>query len=175
MKYLRYLWYIIRHKWFVFLAGLRVGAPIYNLIVHDLSKLLPDEFFPYADYFYDEAKQKREFNQVFLYYGLSEAAPFGYYVKDRYNVAWLLHQKRNPHHWQYWYLINDTDPSISIPMPQQYAREMVADWMGAGRTLTGKWGAKGWYKANKNKMLLHPETRGLVELLLELEFEVKTK
>lgn len=29
-------------------------------------------------------------------------------VKEAFDLAWLKHQKRNPHHWQYWLLINDS-------------------------------------------------------------------
>jgi len=45
-------------------------------------------------------------------------------------------------------------------------REMVADWLGAGRAITGEWEAVAWYGKNKDRMMLHPETRGKVEILL---------
>jgi hypothetical protein len=51
-------------------------------------------------------------------------------------------------------------------MAETDVREMVADWMGAGRAL-GKPDTRGWYEANKDKQQLHPETRALVERLLE--------
>ena len=51
-------------------------------------------------------------------------------------------------------------------MPEKYAREMVADWAGAGRAITGKWETLEWYKKNQEKILLHPETRSLVESIL---------
>src|ERR1041384_1906335 len=59
-KYWAYFQYILRHKWFVFLAGLKTGAPIWLLIIHDWSKFLPSEFFPYTDYFYNKEKQASE-------------------------------------------------------------------------------------------------------------------
>jgi len=43
---------------------------------------------------------------------------------------------------------------------------MVADWMGAGRAITGRWETKEWYGKNKGNMLLHPETRKMVEDVL---------
>lgn len=44
--------------------------------------------------------------------------------------------------------------------------EMVADWIGAGIAITGKMEVWEWYKANRNNMTLHPETRNDVEMLL---------
>lgn len=51
-----YLRYVIRHKWFVLIAGLRVGAPLWRLIIHDWSKFLPCEWRPYAKFFYGMPK-----------------------------------------------------------------------------------------------------------------------
>jgi hypothetical protein len=51
-------------------------------------------------------------------------------------------------------------------MAETDVREMVADWMGAGRAL-GKPDTRAWYEANKDKMILHPATRRRVEMLLE--------
>lgn len=47
-----------------------------------------------------------------------------------------------------------------------YAREMIADWMGAGRAITGKWEVAEWYEKNQNKIQLHPETRRFVENII---------
>lgn len=52
-------------------------------------------------------------------------------------------------------------------MPLKYAKEMLADWRGAGKA-QGKPDAKAWYEKNKNNMLLHPETRQWIEEQLEL-------
>lgn len=155
--YLKYLKNLLRHKWFVFLEGLKVGANLWLLIIHDLSKFLPDEFIPYARSFggkwkYDERPQ---------------------WVIDAFDVAWLHHQRRNKHHWQYWVLIQDDDPTMCIEMPVRYAYEMVADWRGAGRAY-GKTkrgddpNTRNWYAAHQHKMLLHPNTRALIERLLEV-------
>ena len=160
-SYLQYLKYVLVHKFFVFVAGLKTKTPIWLLIIHDWSKFLPDEFFPYADYF-----NNKPIIEAFRLYGIAEAAPFGYFTRERFNRAWLYHQRRNPHHWQYWYLMQDNDPNMPIPMPEKYAREMVADWAGAGRAITGKWETLEWYEKNKEKILLRPETRYLVEGLL---------
>jgi hypothetical protein len=54
-------------------------------------------------------------------------------------------------------------------MPNKYAREMVADWIGAGMAL-GSPDTLAWYEKNKNKIRLHPITRMYVENLLNKIF-----
>jgi hypothetical protein len=53
-------------------------------------------------------------------------------------------------------------------MPEACIREMVADWMGAGRAVTGAWCVWKWYDENKHNIVLHPETRVRVEQILDL-------
>lgn len=51
--YWKYFKYVLRHKWYVFLACLKYGL-IWRGIVHDLSKFKPDEFIAYARFFYGD-------------------------------------------------------------------------------------------------------------------------
>ena len=44
MNHLAYLQDLLRHKWFILIEGRKLGLPWYQLIVHDLSKFLPDEW-----------------------------------------------------------------------------------------------------------------------------------
>ncbi len=141
--HLRYLGYVVRHKWFVLLAGLKVRAPLWRLLIHDWSKLSPAEWRPYVQKFYGRGENQDEFD-----------------------AAWLHHQHRNPHHWQHWLLREDDGPTKALRMPQGLVREMVADWMGAGRAITGEWDVAGWYAKNAEKMVLHPEVREQVESLI---------
>lgn len=158
--YLAYLWYVIRHKWFVYRAGrslrlvtadgvTRVPVPVWQLLVHDWSKFLPCEFGPYARYFYGPKTDDRD--KALL----------------AFNAAWLHHQHCAPHHWQHWVLRKDDGGTLALNMPYRYVLEMVADWMGAGRALS-KPDTVAWYRANKHKMVLHPATERMVEWLLGL-------
>lgn len=149
-KHLRYLSYVVRHKWFVFVAGLRVGAPIWRLVIHDWTKLLPVEWTPYVLSFYGGWKYKDR----------------PAHVVAAFDAAWLHHQHANPHHWQHWVLREDSGATKLLEMPEHFVREMVADWMGAGRAITGKWEAGTWYAQNASKILLHESTRARVEVLL---------
>lgn len=59
MSHLRYLRYVLAHKWFVFIAGLRTGAPLWRLVIHDWSKLTPREWGAYVASFYGGWKYRR--------------------------------------------------------------------------------------------------------------------
>jgi hypothetical protein len=156
MKHLRYASYVARHKFFVFVAGLRTGAPLWRLVIHDWSKMTPAEWHPYVEAFYGE-KLHHEYDALLR----AER-------QTNFDAAWLHHQHRNPHHWQHWLLQEDDGGLKVLEMPDDLIREMVADWMGAGRTITGKWEVNAWYDANAYKIKLGPETQAKVESLLEL-------
>jgi len=146
-RHLKYLWYVLRHKYFVLVAGLSLRVPLLQLIFHDWHKFTPGEWFPYARAFY---------------------APNGenqYEPDDGFNKAWNAHQKRGKHHWQYWMIAWDDGGTDCLEMPDRYRREMLADWMGAGRAL-GKPDTLEWYSANRHKMKLHEKTMRWIDVQL---------
>lgn len=133
---------------------------IWRGITHDLSKLLPSEFVPYARYFYGDYPEWATMlsGQKEVYFGKTKES----IMKD-FDFAWLLHQKRNPHHWQWWILREDDGGGKTFEMDDNSRTEMLADWIGAGKAITGKDNLAEWYDKNKDKMLLHPKTRKAVE------------
>lgn len=152
MKFFRYFSYVIRHKWFVFLECCRLGIPVRG-ILHDFSKLRPSEFIPYMNYFGGGIKRGRDNTG---YYKPTDTGDLAF------DFAWLLHQKRNDHHWQWWVLPLDDGGSKVIEMTSEARREMVADWRGAGRA-QGTPDTIKWYRANHKKLQLGPLTREWVE------------
>ena len=60
-RYIAYAQYVLAHKWYVFLAGCRLGLP-WLAALHDLSKFSPAEFGPYARFFYETDGSKRQRN-----------------------------------------------------------------------------------------------------------------
>jgi hypothetical protein len=146
-SHLRYASYVARHKWFVFRAGLKTRAPFWRLLIHDWSKLSRAEWTPYVHSFY-RSDVPREHKQA------------------AFDAAWLHHQHRNPHHWQHWLLQEDDGALKKLPMPDHFIREMVADWMGAGRAITGKWEVVEWYRKNATRIKLEAGTRDRVHELL---------
>lgn len=87
-RYLAYLKSVLRHKKFVYEECLKLGVPRIIAILHDWDKFLPDEFISYAKAFYKPDGSKQ-------------------YDEAALTWAWMLHQKRNKHHWQYWVVIAD--------------------------------------------------------------------
>jgi hypothetical protein len=123
---------------------------------------LPSEWGAYAEYFYDDTKDQMAFD-----------------------IAWNHHQKRNPHHWQYWFLREDNSQTDFtaywlglqtkkeavihhffkiLPMPDKYRKEMLCDWRGAAMVQgKSRESTRDWYLKNKENIFLHPETQKWVE------------
>lgn len=145
---------VLRHKLYVFQAGREIGAPLWRLLVHDLSKFHPAEFPAYRDFYI--APGRRTKNRSF-----SERL-------FAFKRAWRRHYAVNPHHWEHWAnLGSDIEPQ---PMPRAYVLEMVADWMGVGRSKGNT--AAAYYRAHYDKIELHPETRRQVNELLGIREDV---
>lgn len=117
---LKFLYVILKHKYYVFKVGRKLNIPVWNLIKHDFSKLTPDEFPHYAEYFCGEKKNEEEFRK-----------------------AWLNHQNKNKHHWEYWIMRSSHNKSkninLIVDMPDIYVREMIADWVGAAWAYNGQY------------------------------------
>ncbi len=160
--HIAYLKYILRHKWFVFVACMKWGVPFWRAVFHDWTKFTPTEWGPYVHSFYrpDGSKRNPKTENTTL-----EVSKLG----DDFRYAWNSHQKHNPHHWQYWVLINDEDGMQVLQMPDTYIREMLADWEGAGKAITGKADARGWYIRNYGKFMMHFETRKAVSAYLKVD------
>lgn len=143
-----YFKYVVRHKWFVYLACRSMGVSWWQAVKHDWHKFLPSEWFPYASAFYNSDGSKR------------------YVESAKFSQAWNLHQKRGKHHWQHWLITWDRGDTEPLEMPWKYAAEMVADWWGAGRAITGEWDAPTWYENNKGRIIVTADTRQSVEFIL---------
>lgn len=151
---MNYAWLTIKHKWFVFLAGLKTKAPLWRLIIHDWSKFLPSELPHYQRQFFGKTND-----------------PAGFIS------CWTKHQNRHPHHWEYWIPrtghnrcnppYKDNEP---INMPWWAVREMVADWLGASRAYEGKWPTVedwAWYWNNRDKWRVTVDTRCKINTVLK--------
>ena len=143
----------------MFLESCKLGIPWLGFI-HDWSKFLPSEFIPYANHDFDKARDETG------YYKPTDTGD------KAFDFAWLLHQKRNKHHWQWWTLPEDGGGLKVLEMPLRYRKEMLCDWRGAGRAY-GTPDTKRWWEKNKDKMQLHPNTRKWIEKNLGLINKIK--
>jgi len=156
-NYLSAIWhyfkYLSQHKWYVFVECVRRGQ-LWRGLTHDLSKFRPDEFFPYVRHFFG--------------FKLDDTETRGYAVRNdqrkdrRFEMAWLRHQHRNDHHWQWWVRILADDMTVALPMSEGARIEMFCDWIGAGKA-QGRPDIRIWYEEEKDSITLHPETRDWIE------------
>ena len=145
--YCRYFLYILDHKLNVFIECWKEGLYLQG-IIHDMSKFSPKEFFPYAKKFY--SNKKDEFTEL------------------QWQYAWLHHQHKNKHHWNYWVVNQNTREAL--PMPKKYIIEMLCDW----RSFSRKWGRlikDTNHLTNKmmasEGLILHPKTRQELEGIID--------
>lgn len=134
-------------------AGRRIGVRPDLLYKHDESKWSNEEFPAYALYFCSQ----QDVSPV--------DAPN---VSSDFANAWLHHIHANPHHWQHWIFPDAYTPKNTeiengvMEMPQHYALEMIADWMGASYIYTGSWDMSEWLSKNMGKIRLHSKTADYV-------------
>lgn len=137
-------------------AGRRLGVPEEQLAVHDDSKWSKEEFPHYAANFIKDDMSPVDAQTV----------------SDNFAYAWLHHLHNEPHHWQHWIFPDGFTPKGSsvengvLPMPENYVREMVADWMGASKAYTGSWDMTDWLNANLRNMKLHSQTWEILRKVL---------
>lgn len=116
---------------------------------HDKSKYNPEEYEAYDKYFYGNNKS--------------------YEVVREFNKAWLIHIHNNPHHWQYWILINDNpdEGEIILDMPDNYIIEMICDWWSFSWKTGNLYEIFDWYRERKDYIKLSEDTRQKVENILD--------
>ncbi len=131
-------------------AGEMIGVDRRQLQMHDLSKFGLEEFPHYARNFHGD-----------------RADP------DGFARAWLHHIHYNEHHWQHWIFPDAFTPKDSrvekgvVEMPETFALEMIADWMGASKTYTGSWDISIWLFNNIPKITIHSRTATFLRATLD--------
>ena len=112
--YVAYLIHILRHIYRIFKLGREMDIPLWNLLIHDIGRFLPSEFFAYARTFYNSTGE------------------LGFYPSTSFQRAQHRHLKHNKHHWQYWVLFDENNEPYALDMPICYIKEYVADLMTDG-------------------------------------------
>jgi hypothetical protein len=131
---------LMAHICYVQEAGRKLGVSEEQLRRHDNSKYSLAEFPAYAQHF------------------KGGGAP------DAFAIAWLHHIHANPHHHEHWRFTDGYTPKGStvengcVFMPNNYALEMIADWMGASMAYTGSWDMKDWLWKNLGRIHVHSKT-----------------
>ncbi len=157
MKAWKHFCTITYHKILVAKGCFAVGLYKQGLL-HDLSKYGYTEFRVGAKYFQGTRSPNN-----------AEREDIGY------SSAWLHHKGRNKHHFEYWidYTAEGGEGMLAgMKMPDNYIVEMVMDRIAASKvykkadyTDRSPWE---YYEKSKSKIILHPHTREMLELLLAM-------
>lgn len=119
--------------WFFDFIGESPDLWFDNLWLHDLSKFSANEVFGYA--FHDFKSDQPDI---------------------AFDCAWIHHKNHNEHHPEYWLNVGRDGMVSPVRMPKIFVAEMVADWLGAGKT----YGAtlEEWLPKNISKFRFSPQT-----------------
>lgn len=148
---------ILRHKYHVFLMCKRAGIPFRGLL-HDMSKLSPIEFYEYTKYTGNNRSPVDNCKDI-----------------KGYCESWQHHKGHNPHHAEYW-IDNVAKPGeepVALPMPYEYAVEMICDFIGAGKVYETEenWRFDSplkWWNAVGSKRRMHKNTHEFVSVVFEI-------
>lgn len=139
----------------IFLQGLR----------HDLSKYSPTEFIAGAKNFAgDKSPNVNERNT------------------NGFSRAWLHHQGRNKHHYEYWVDYDEkANKKVPVPMPTKYLIEMFCDRVAASKIYYGDSYTDdtplAYFEKTRSRRYIHEKTSDQLEKLLRMlseEGEEKT-
>ena len=146
---------ILRHKRLVRRNCFRAGI-YWQGICHDWSKYHPIEFWTGVRYYQEGKRSPNAY----------ERETIGY------SAAWLHHKGRNKHHMEYWidYGMPSEPAMVGMRMPDNYVVEMFIDRMSASKNYQKEKytdrSALEYYLRGKNRHIMHPEVRELLEKLL---------
>jgi hypothetical protein len=123
-------------------------------LLHDLSKLSPEEFLVGAKYYQGTRSPNNAEREAT---GVSR--------------AWLHHKGRNKHHYEYWTDYSNVSHMVEpVKMPLKYVIEMFCDRVAACKIYQGdKYNDSKpleYFQWGKGRHLMHEETNAFLEKLL---------
>jgi hypothetical protein len=155
---------ITYHKYLVAQGCFRVG--LYRQgIFHDMSKYSPTEFLAGVKYYQGNRSPNN-----------AQREDIGY------SAAWMHHQGRNKHHYEYWHDYDKQHNIVPVPMPDKYIAEMIMDRIAACKVYQGKKYTDAapyayYSKGGALNQPMHDDTRAVLERMLKMlakEGEKKT-
>lgn len=142
------------HKYWVFYYCFKAGIPLQGL-VHDLSKFSPTEFWESVRYYQGTSSSINTCKK-----------------ENGWSTAWFHHKGRNTHHYEYW-IDNFDNGGMPIEMPMKYKKEMLCDYLGAGKAYYGKEFSyqkelKWWNDKKSKPILMHPNDMAFIDKYIRL-------
>lgn len=144
---------ITKHKLLVTKTCFKAGLYKQGLL-HDLSKYTPTEFVAGIKYWQGDKSPNSIQKKV-----------------EGVSYAWLHHKGRNKHHFNYWIDYRNKDElPVGFKIPYKYVYEMFIDRMCACKNYQGSNYTNNspleYYNKEKEHMLIHKDSRELLEFLL---------
>jgi len=124
---------------------------------HDKSKFIVNEFSHYREKFFPCKTDNTNGKDTYCI------------ENDAFDAAWNRHQKKNPHHWEYWVMGEGKVLTVSF----YYLLEMLCDWTAMSVKFNNV--PSSWFKDNKAKMKLSDISVEKIEELLPFYDEVYEK
>lgn len=168
--YIDYFKYVCEHKKNVMKICFKHKKYKMGLL-HDWNKFLPDEFIPYARYFYGNPVPDAALNVPGIK-GKDKVLTKSKVNRD-FDKAWIKHYKRSKHHWERYVMsfhdyIDNRGSSVNTPMeiagtdvlvqmPDDAIEEMVYDWMAMSVKFGGT--AQEYYLKHYHEIKMHSESR----------------
>lgn len=146
---------ITRHRHLVIRHCFKCGI-LWQGLRHDLSKYSPVEFL-----------------EGIRYYRPDRSPNMGARRVQGYSRAWMHHQGRNKHHFEYWNDYNfKTRKKEPIRMPVRYVIEMFCDRVAASKIyFADKYSDDKplrYFNKGRGKRFMHPATSEQLEILLKM-------
>lgn len=155
IKYWKYLLYVLEHKKNVFKTCWKRGLYL-HAFTHDLSKFMPNEFIPYARYFYGSYPSEAVLSNFNCVENKRKILTYEE-VSKRFDKAWELHYKRNKHHPEHW---------VGKNMARNNIEQMICDLEAMSLKFGGS--AQEYYLKNYFKWDMTRNTRIGVEYALDI-------
>lgn len=159
---------VIPHKIAVFESGISLlrMEKIERLVGHQNLHLLMTNLWEH-----DLSKFSEREAPYYAYHNFKDPAA-SIVSQPEFEAAWHHHKVNNPHHPEYWWSVNRFGKAQALPMPVIYQVEMVADWIGAGKTYGST--LEQWLPANLHKFRFHPETsKSLLMILRNIGYNAR--
>jgi hypothetical protein len=163
---IKYFIHILKHKYYVFIECWKMGLYL-HAFTHDLSKFLPDEFFPYANWFYGKYGKDYYEKWANYEYGYDETIDYSRNAKKAFEKAWVKHQNRNKHHpghkkWKIRLDVYDMTKRNWHNIPIKYIKQMACDLRAMSKQFKND--PIKWYIKNKPDFALKLSEKSLIAL-----------
>ena len=155
MYFWEHLSTITRHRHLVIRHCYRCGI-LWQGLRHDLSKYSPTEFL-----------------EGIRYYRADRSPNIGARLDRGYSRAWLHHQGRNKHHFEYWVDYSmKTRKKEPVRMPVRYVAEMFCDRLAASKIYFAEQYDDSkpmkYFEKGRGRRFMHPTTSRQLERLLRM-------